>query len=42
MHQAHEPHASSSRSPFQHLLIAVGIPKRENRPPSTNSILPSL
>jgi hypothetical protein len=30
--------ASSGRGPFQHLLIAVGIPKRENRPPPNKSI----
>src|SRR5262245_51040966 len=31
MHQTHEPGASSGGGPFQHLLVAVGIPKRENR-----------
>src|SRR4029077_7343840 len=40
MHEAHEARAGAGRGPFQHLLVAVGIPEREDRPTPDKSIDP--
>jgi hypothetical protein len=34
MHKAHEAQANTRRRPFEHLLVAVGIAKGENRTPA--------